>query len=205
MSDLRLTNIARLFLTLMLAVAATACMTVKLVSDYDEQIDHGLTQLYADTSSFVERMISLHGTPAGSYDANQQFYNEATGRVDALMARAQANQVLNNCPTTRVMARILAAANRPADAASRPAEAASIPAPVHLDISTVPDGSCEVVVLQSLKRALENMRTFHRSQGANGVPEWARPIMMEGGLGAAFRAGIMIEVAKRGNAGSGGR
>ena len=185
-----ISSFLKLLLTFVLAAAVAGCMSVRLVSDYDEQIDQGLTQLYADTSTFLDRMISLSGTPAGAYENNQQFYADAGGRLDALIARAQANQVLNNCPTTRVMGRILAAANMPAEMRER--------------IGTMPEGGCEVVVLESLKRAMGNMRTFHQSQGANGIPAVARPIIMDGGLGAAFRAGIMIQVAKRGGSGSGG-
>ena len=36
----------------------TACASVRLVPAYDEQIDNGLTELYADTSGFVDRMPS---------------------------------------------------------------------------------------------------------------------------------------------------
>lgn len=186
----QMSSLLRLFFTFVLAAAVSGCMSVRLVSDYDEQIDQGLTQLYAETSTFVDRMIGASGTPAGTYAQNQEFYNDAGGRIDALIARAQANQVLNNCPSTRVMGRIVAAAGLPADLRDR--------------IGTVPDGGCEVVVLESLKRAMGNMRTFHESQGAAGIPAVARPIIMDGGLGAAFRAGIMIQVAKRGGAGSGG-
>ncbi len=190
MPRFEMSSLLKLLLTFVLAAAVSGCMSVKLVSDYDEQIDRGLTELYAETSSFLDRMISLHGTPAGTYEANQQFYSDGGGRIDALIARAEANQVLDNCPTTRVMGRILAAVN--------------MPATMRQEIGTVPEGGCEVVVLQSLKRAFGNMRTFHQAQGARGIPEVARPIIMDGGLGAAFRAGIMIQVAKRGNAGSGG-
>ena len=34
----------------------SACTTIRLVPAYDQQIDEGLTKLYAETSGFVDRM-----------------------------------------------------------------------------------------------------------------------------------------------------
>ena len=58
----------------------TACAPIRLVPAYDEQIDAGLTSLYADTGAFVDRMIADHGTPAGAYPQNAGFYDAAGGR-----------------------------------------------------------------------------------------------------------------------------
>lgn len=168
-------------LALVLAVTATACASVQLVSPYDEQIDRGLTELYAETSAFVDQMIALRGQPAGTFTQNQQFYSDSMGKIDSFIARAEGHQAMGNCPSTRLMARVLT----------------SVPEQVRNQLGTMPEGSCNIVVLRLLKGAFGDLRDLHRAQGAAGIPEQARGPILDGGLGSLFRTAIMIEVAKR--------
>lgn len=165
------------------ALLLAACAPVLLVPPYDEQIDAGLTSLYADTSSFVERMIALKGTPAGEYAANTGFYDDADGRVEALIVRAEANRVLNNCPTAKVVNAAFAAARLPAD--------------VRGEIGTLPRDDCQVVLMRLIKTNFKQMREFHEGQEKLGIPPAAREILLAGGVGASLRAAIHVEVAKR--------
>jgi len=78
-----------------LAFLALAGCSVHLVSDYDEQIDSGLSQLNTDLAVFVTKMINAAGTPAGTYNykkddayPNREFYATQEGKLDTLIARA---------------------------------------------------------------------------------------------------------------------
>ena len=165
------------------ALALAGCAAVVLVPAYDEQIDSGLTSLYADTSVFVDRTIAAHGTPAGAYDQNVGFYDGADGRVEALIVRAEAHRVLKDCPSTKVATAALAAARLPAD--------------VRGQIGVLPADDCQVVLLRLIKGGFADMRRFHQAQGALGIPPSARGPLLDGGVGALLRAGITVEIAKR--------
>lgn len=168
---------------LLAALLVSGCTTVTLVPAYDEQIDTGLTSLYADTSVFVDRMIALRGKPEGTHDQNVAFYEGVQGRVEALIVRAEAHRVLRNCPSSKVVNAALAAV--------------AIPAEVRSEIGTLPEDDCQVVLMRLIKGGFTDMQTFHREQGALGIPPSARGPLLDGGVGALLRAGITVEIAKR--------
>lgn len=165
------------------ALLLAACAPVTLVPPYDEQIDAGLTALYGDTTSFVDKMIAAKGTPAGVYAANTDFYDSADGRVEALIVRAEAHRALNNCPSTKVLDAAFAAARLPVD--------------VRGQIGTLSSDDCQVVLMRLIKGGFSDMRRFHQAQGALGLPPSARGPLLDGGIGALLRAGITVEIAKR--------
>ena len=135
--------LGRVWSILLLGLLA-GCMTVTMVPPYDEQIDSGLTSLYADTSAFVERAVSTAGTPAGSYAANAGFYDAASGRVDALIVRAEANQALDNCPSGKLIDAALARADLPGDVRATAAGLAKT--------------DCQVSLLRLIKGGFGRMR-----------------------------------------------
>lgn len=166
-------------------LSLAACAPIKLVPAYDEQIDNGLTSLYADTSVFVDRMIGLKGTPEGSYAPNAGFYDAVDGRMEALIVRAEAHRVLNDCPSAKVMTKALSVARLPADVTGQ--------------IGNLPKDDCQVVLLRLIKGGFGDMRRFHQAQGTLGIPPSARGPLLDGGVGALLRAGITVEIAKRAN------
>lgn len=173
----------RLFL-MVLGVLLCGCTAISLVPPYDEQIDAGLTDLYAQTGAFVDRMVLLRGTAEGAYNANQQFYAEANARVDALIVRAEAHRVLDNCPSAKTIDRAFAMARIPAD--------------VRGEIGTLPRDDCQVVLMRMIRESYVEMDAIHRAQGAAGFGTDARGQFMDGGVGARLRAAITVEIAKRG-------
>lgn len=168
---------------LCVALALAGCATIKLVPAYDEQIDSGLTSLYADTSMFVDKMIAASATPAGTYEQNIAFYDGVDGRLEALIVRAEAHRVLKDCPASKVVNRAFELTNLPADVRGK--------------LGNLPSDDCQVVLLRLTKGAFGDMRTVHKAQGANGIPAWMRGQFMDGGPGALLRAGITVEIAKR--------
>ena len=167
---------------LLLTITVAAC-TVTLVPPYDEQIDTGLTQLYGDTTVFVDRMIAAEGKPEGTYEANKEFYDQALGTVAALTVRAEAHRVLNDCPSSKLVARAFARANLPAEVIGQ--------------IGTLPKDDCQVVLMRLIKDNFVTMRDVHAHRGDRGLPQQARGQFLEGGVGALLRAAITVELAKR--------
>lgn len=173
----------RLLTAVLLAGALAACSTITLVPAYDEQIDSGLTSLYADTSGFVDRMVSAAGTEEGSYARNVSFYDDVQARVDALTVRAEAHRVLNNCPSTKLVAQAFANARIPED--------------VREQIGALAKDSCQVTLLRLIRDGYGTMRRIHELRGPKGLPPEARAQFIEAGVGAQLRAAITVEVAKR--------
>lgn len=166
-----------------LSLLLAACASVQLVPAYDEQIDSELTSIYADTVQFVDEMIAVRGRPAGEYASNRAFYDKAGSRMEALVARAEAHRVLNNCPTAKIVNSAVASARIPAD--------------VRGEIGTLPNDDCQVVMMRLIKGGFDKMRAFHEAQGRLGIPPTARGPLLDGGVGALLRAGITVEIAKR--------
>lgn len=164
-------------------LALSGCTTITLVPAYDSKIDDSLTDLYADTTVFVDRMIESQGTPAGTYAANAEFYDEARGTVEALIVRAEAHRVLDNCPSTKLVNSALASV--------------AIPEAARAKIGTLPDDDCQVVLMRLIKGGFEDMARFHEAQGDRGIPAVGRSIVLDGGVGAMLRAAITVEIAKR--------
>ncbi len=177
----------RVLLLLAFAGAAAGmvagCTSIRLVPAYDEQIDAGLTALYGDTSAFIDRMIGSAGTPAGGYDANRGFYDNADARVAALVVRAEAHRVLKDCPSSAIVTRAL--------------DSARIPAEVRGAIGTLPADDCQVVLMRLIGTGFQTMRQIHQLRGSRGLPPEARDQFLTGGVGAQLRAAITVEIAKR--------
>jgi hypothetical protein len=180
-----------------LAFLALAGCSVHLVTDYDEQIDNGLSQLNTDVAVFVNRMINLAGTPAGAYNykkddayPNKDFYATQDGKLDTLIVRAQAHKALDQCPSTALVERAVAAAVPRGELARYSAQ--------------IPKDDCSVVLLQLVKDGVGDLRKFHEAQGSAGIPQVAKDPILVGGVGALIRAAITVEVAKKTGTKTGG-
>jgi hypothetical protein len=171
-----------LFATATLLLCLAAC-SVQFVSNYDAQIDTGLSQINTDVTAFVAKMNAQAGTPSGTYAENRDFYFTEEARMDTLILRAQAAKALNTCPAKAVAQAVAkAAANTPG-------------APV--DAGTIQDDDCSVILLQQLKAALVDLQNFHQANGAGGIPAAADPRIFQGGFGSLMRAAITVEMAKK--------
>ena len=164
------------------AVLLAAC-TVRLVSDYDPQIDAGLSQLNTDLTAFVNKMIDESGTPQGTWAANKDFYTTEEAKTDTLIVRAEAHKALNSCPSTEMIADALSKAAPGSEAASY--------------VGRIPKGDCSVVLLQLIKSGIVDLERFHTAQGRLGIPASAHDPILVGGLGSLIRSGIIVELAKK--------
>ena len=193
----RLRNLGLRLLAPLVFLALTGGCSIQLVSDYDEQIDNGLTQLNTDVAVFVAKMINVAGTPAGAYNykkddayPNKDFYAAQDGKLDTLIVRAQVHKALDQCLSTAVVERAVASAVPPGEVARYSAQ--------------IPKDDCSVALLQLVKGGMGDLRKFHEAQDSAGIPQVAKDPILVGGVGALIRAAITVEVAKKTGAKTGG-
>ncbi|UCV05678.1 hypothetical protein [Dechloromonas denitrificans] len=94
-----------------LAVVTTTllvgCANIKLVSDYDEVVDKGITEFSEQFNTHMKNMAELGGKQEGTYDATFRTYNALDSKLDILIARASAASEGNACKLeTRVFQKI---------------------------------------------------------------------------------------------------
>ncbi|MCI5159655.1 MAG: hypothetical protein D3906_14755, partial [Candidatus Electrothrix sp. AUS1_2] len=77
---------------LLISFALGGCASpVKLVGDYDEQLDKGVSQLQKDVETFLVKLESSAEKPADkveSYDTNKKVYDDFRVAVSVLRLRA---------------------------------------------------------------------------------------------------------------------
>ncbi len=171
-------------LLVLFACLSVACTTIQLVPDYDEQIDASLTQLNTDLVEFVLKMNSAAGTPQGTYASNQEFYIEERAKVQTIAVRADAHKILGTCPSTQLIQSALAHSHQLGGGAANYQ-------------AQIPPGDCEVALISLIQTGFDQLETFHRAQGAKGMPAAASGPILQGGLGALIEAAIVVEIAKK--------
>lgn len=75
----------------LLAVAFSSC-TLRLVSDYDEQIDRAATELQQHMDAHLTRLVALGTLPAAGFEANEAFYSDYGVKLRSVRVRAQAHE-----------------------------------------------------------------------------------------------------------------
>lgn len=110
LSSIRRTHWANLFLTV-LALFATGCSTVTLISDYDSDTDKQLTALQQSTDIFITKMLAelpkaqkQSRSAKNSYDVQKQFYTAFDEKLRTLEFRVQS--VPKNSTTQKLVADI---------------------------------------------------------------------------------------------------
>ena len=82
----------------------SGCMTIRLVGDYDEQIDKGVTQLQKDVETFLFKLEATAEEPADKveiYDKNKKFYDDTKVALSGL--RVRADSIQRNSITVRML------------------------------------------------------------------------------------------------------
>ena len=98
------------FLLFLAVIMLTGCTTIKIVGDYDEQIDKGITALQKDTEAFLVKLESVPGRKLDEYDKNKVFYGDAKVAISSLRVRADASE--RNSLTVRMLDRLQNNMNR---------------------------------------------------------------------------------------------
>lgn len=74
---------------LIIGLAVSGC-TIRLIADYDQKIDDGVTALQKKTESFLIKLERTCQKPEGAYSNHVSFYDEAKVELSALQVRADA-------------------------------------------------------------------------------------------------------------------
>jgi len=86
---------------LLIAVAASllfdGCSGIRLVSDYDEVIDKGITDFAEQFNTHVKNMGDIAGRPDGTYEANLKTYNALDSKLDVMISRASSASEGKGC------------------------------------------------------------------------------------------------------------
>jgi len=78
------------FCLLIIGLAVSGCMSVRLIADYDQKIDEGVTALQKKTEGFLVKLERTCKTTAGAYAQHVSFYDDAKVDLSALQVRADA-------------------------------------------------------------------------------------------------------------------
>lgn len=191
-------RIATIGLVGALLLSLAAC-TVRLVSDYDDQIDSGLTQANTDITAFVNKMADAAGTPDGTYSKNKDFYTTEKAKLSTIRVRAEAHRALNICPTTAVI-KYAITTNMPQQPPSGPGPGMT----AQEVLAKLPQDDCEVVLISLIQDAFGDLETFHMAQGPKGIPPSARDPILVGGVGSLIHSAIQVEIAKKSGTTAGG-
>jgi hypothetical protein len=108
MRPITLTKVWRMVLAMLFILVTTGCSTIKLVGDYDEEIDKGATALHKAVET---HFVKLAGTakkdddPVDTIDKYKQFYLDSKVATAALRIRADATE--RNSLTVRMIDKII--------------------------------------------------------------------------------------------------
>lgn len=84
------TKFIRSLLPLLMILAFTGCVNVKLIAEYDSQIDQSVTEFQKKTEEFMIKMERKIGKPEASYESNVQFYDDMKIILSGIQVRANA-------------------------------------------------------------------------------------------------------------------
>lgn len=107
-SNLKLSRYFVPLVYILTIVLITGCASVKLVGDYDAQIDEGVTALQKDTETLL---VALEGSAekdtdkVEGYDKHKEFYEKAKVNISSLRVRADAAQ--RNSLTVRMLDKLM--------------------------------------------------------------------------------------------------
>lgn len=102
---IHLRAVAQWLLVVTLQLALGGC-TLRLVADYDEQIDRAATSLQQEMDGHLTKLEELGGQPGAAFAANQEFYRDYAVRLRSVRIRAEAYQ--RNEITTQQLDRVAA-------------------------------------------------------------------------------------------------
>jgi hypothetical protein len=128
------------------------CAGVKLISDYDEVIDKGITEFAEQFNTHLKNMGDLAGSPDGTFDANLRTYNSLESRLDVMIARASSASEGKGCNLEKVFDRVQALLKN-----NTPAEIQS----VDPDQGGNSNG-CNERLLVLVKEQLSSVKAIHR-------------------------------------------
>ncbi len=169
-----------LFFALALAVG---CTSLKLVEDYDPQIEQSLNDYHKSLISFVTRMERAAGTEAGSYAGGDatEFYSTSAGELANLVVKATARNPQGRCAVSSPIAKGISGVllqsstffgsngNQPSATQELGDEVNQALEEFNNGTSDLAVGSCTVVILKALKLNHQIFESIHKRK------TWLKP------------------------------
>lgn len=182
---------ARLTAFLCLTLLATACAVLQPMTPYDPEIEKGVTAYHQSLDSFILKMDRLGRAkdPAGRYDGNLAFYDDARATLDTLVLRAEAQDVTHSCVIPDAVRQILGEAG-----------AGALPAPASTGAaagaSTGGGVGCTVTMLRNVRSQIDLLSQIHQAETflTGPLAQRTRDISSQG-----LRAILAVELAKKRN------
>lgn len=81
----------RALLIVALLLAFTTACAVRLIAEYDEVLDHSITDFQQKTELFLAKLESNAGTPDATYANSKDFYDQAVATLNTMRVRALAS------------------------------------------------------------------------------------------------------------------
>jgi hypothetical protein len=72
-------------------IAAVACTSVRLIGDYDEQLDKGITRFHRNMEAHLTALERQIGTEKAEYENYGAFYQDARVELSSIRVRAAAH------------------------------------------------------------------------------------------------------------------
>lgn len=183
----------KLSLVLATVILLAGCMGIRLVSDYDEVIDKGITEFAEQFNTHVKNMADLAGTRDGTYEANRQTYNALESKLDVMISRASSTSEGKGCKLEKkIFDRIktLLKDNLPAEMQTS-------------DNASAGDANgCNERLLVLVKKQLQLVEEIHRDADRCGAAQLSclRPATAKTALSIAnqsINAVSVVEMAKK--------
>ncbi|MBP2296914.1 hypothetical protein [Azospirillum rugosum] len=185
-------HVARAAALLALMVLSAACSMLQPMTPYDPEIEKGVSAYHQSLDSFILKMDRLGRTkdPAGRYDGNLAFYDDARATVDTLTLRAEAQDVTHSCVVPDVVRQVLGAAG-----------GGALPAPVTAASDTTPAAGgggvdCTVQMLRNVRGQIDTLAQIHQVETylTGPLAQRTRDITAQ-----SLRAILAVEFAKKRN------
>ncbi len=132
----------------------TGCGSIRVVSDYDEVVDKGISEFSEQLNTHIKNMAELGGKQEGTYDATFKTYNALESKLDVLIARALAASDGKVC---KLEARVF----------HRIADLLKADAPTELqqgsDATASSANACSARLLVLVKDQLSSIREIHKT------------------------------------------
>lgn len=184
---------ARAFAAIAVVAAAllTGCGTVRLVSNYDEVVDRGITEFSEQLNTHIKNMAELAGKREGTYDATFATYNALDSKLDVLIARASAASDGKACMLE-------------AKTFQKVSEVLKDKAPAELqpgaDATASTESACNARLLVLVKDQLASIREIHKTADKCNGLSCIRPATARDAMAIAnqsITAVAVVEAAKK--------
>lgn len=183
----------KILFALTTAVWLSSCSGLKLVSDYDEVIDKGITEFAEQFNTHIKNMGDFAGAPEGTFDANRKIYNALDAKLDVLIARASSASEGKGCKLEKkVFDRVKTLLKNDMPAAMQTSDSAR----------AGDANGCNERLLVLVKEQLASVKTIHRELDKCGEKRLTclRPATVKSALSIAnqsINAVSIVETAKK--------